>query len=384
VNVLLVSEQAGATAPLWNPDMGFDLHIVQSTPDAVVRVAQRQAPDVLVLDINGPGLIDVIQGVRSGLPDITIIPVVHDPTAELLLDMLRIGVADVLTHVRELTVERIAAVRGRRAGVLDIDERKPCQLLAFISAKGGAGATTVAANSAYALAQTAQRPVLVIDLSLPWGDMDLYLPSTSEANDLSSFLDQIERIDRALFKVMVSRLDDNIDFIPAPLDPAKASALQGDALVKLIATAKQIYHWILLDFGSSMNFLNLSVLDMLDSLNIVVRSDVPGARRTGQLLKLLKDVDFPQEKIAVVLNAAAARSSLSAESFETAIGRASAVRLPYAGADNAERGARNQPIVASAPKSPFAKAITDWVQQKEDNHRKDDKKWSLFANIFLR
>lgn len=379
MNIFLARD--AALAPMaWRPDDRLAISAMALAADAVTAAARTRAPDLLVLQFPPSALARIIRDVAEAQPDIMIVPIVADPSPELLLDLLRLGVADVLADVSELTVDRVAAI-GTRHARGDHDEPKITHLQAFIAAKGGAGATTVIANYAHALAAKVGKPVLVVDLSLPWGDLDLYLSDDTDSHDLSAFLAEIDRIDKPLFRAMVAHLDGDVDFIPAPLDPALAPGLQAEPLLKLIATARQLYDWIIFDFGSSLNYLNLAVVDMLETLHVVVRPDVPGARRTGQLLKLLKDLEFDDHRVSIVVNSSGSKNSLPVESFEAAIGRVAEVRLPFAATESADSSARHRPIVSIAPKSAYARAILDWVGKAEASPRKDGSKWSIFGSI---
>lgn len=382
MKILLASGQTLAVPQDWRAEPAFSLDIVQAEARALGAMVVTQAADLLVLDYGSELLLDLVRDINSACPHLVIIAIVPEPTAGLLLELLRAGVVDVLASTNELSVARVRAIQARLGGAGEAGTRRACQLQAFVSAKGGAGATTVLANYAHAIRLATERSILAIDVSLPWGDLDLSLAPNFDGNDLAAFLEEIDRIDNPLFRAMVTRCEGNIDFIPAPMDPANVPLMKAEDLVKLINIAKSMYDYILFDFGSSMNYMNLAVLDMVDRLHIIVRADVPGARRTGQMFKLLRDLEFPDGRIAIVLNAVEARKGLPAESFEAAIGQSAIVRLPHAPAESEESSTRSLPIVRAAPGSAYARAVADWVGRVEALPRKDNRKWSVFASIF--
>ncbi len=384
MNIILVSDQPATLPKQWQDGDGMSLHGIPARRTGLTETLTRFQPAVVILDCDAEQMLATAQDVRAAFPGAAVVPVIRTPSTDLLMELLRLGVADVIGSVDDITPARIGALHSRRAVPAEPASRRVCRMHAFISAKGGAGTTMAVANYAYALAQGTGTPVLVIDLSIPWGDLDLYLASGAKTPDLAEFLNAIDRIDRPLFKAMIGHLDGNIDLIAAPLDPAQALTLKSDDLLKLIATATELYDWIIFDFGSSMNYMNIAVSDLLETLHVVSRSDIPSARRTGQLLKILQDIEFPQSKISIVLNESLSKGSLPVESFEAVTGHGVAARLPFAGAESAESGSRGQPIMKLAPKSPYAQAIAAWVGQSGDNSHKDRSKWSIFASSLFR
>jgi hypothetical protein len=88
------------------------------------------------------------------------------PSPELLMHAMRAGVSEYLT--KPVTAESLADVlerMDRRLGAAS-GVREPGKLLAFFSAKGGSGSTTVATNLAINLQQLTGKRTLLADLDL--------------------------------------------------------------------------------------------------------------------------------------------------------------------------------------------------------------------------
>ena len=94
-----------------------------------------------------------MRAMRAGVREVLPAP----PTAEAVLAALR-------RQLRKRTSARAHAA--------------PCthgKVLAFVSCKGGSGATFIAANLAHLLAAGGQRRVALIDMNLQFGDAALFL-----------------------------------------------------------------------------------------------------------------------------------------------------------------------------------------------------------------
>ncbi len=87
--------------------------------------------------------------------------------------------------------------RGAAAGDAGHEERRAGRLLAFMGAKGGAGATMLACNFAVGLAKESDEKTLLIDLDLPLGDAALNLGIVPEFSTIDA-LDAAERTGRGI------------------------------------------------------------------------------------------------------------------------------------------------------------------------------------------
>lgn len=339
----------------------------------------KTLPDVVVLRYPAETLPALIERVRRSLPRVVVATLGQQPPPEELLHFLRLGVADVLVENDSNSVRQFlerAEARNRAGKATD---RPTAKKLAFISGKGGSGATFALSNFASALASNADGRVLLIDLSFPFGDLDLYLDTGSSGNDLLDFVEAASRIDQALLQAMVCSVDDKLDIIPGPLSPERVMRLDGESIERLIDAVQLYYEFILFDLGQAIDHIGARIVSSAERLYVVGKADLPGARRTGQLIRLLADLDLQQTGIAAVVTEWG-RSGISTDEFEKAIGQPAEFRLPDAGAEANVALAKGQPLVKLAPRSAFAKAINAWVAELTGAKRKGGSLWGIFAS----
>src|SRR5204863_9890241 len=90
--------------------------------------------------------------------------------------------------------EALLQAVGRLRQTRELQSRHAGQILAFISCKGGSGATFLATNLGYALGQGNKRTI-VIDLNLQFGDASLFVSGDKAAMNLGDIARQIQRLD---------------------------------------------------------------------------------------------------------------------------------------------------------------------------------------------
>ena len=159
--------------------------------------------DFLLLDAGSdPGLtLDRLERLLPLYPGLNTVLVAPQNSADLLLRALRMGVREVL---------RPPVSRQEMLGALQrIDQRRRSagasqgEVMAFVSCKGGSGATFLATNLGYALASIQKKKVLLIDLNLQFGDAALFVSDRRPAATLSDVVRDIDQIDAALLQSSV-------------------------------------------------------------------------------------------------------------------------------------------------------------------------------------
>ena len=128
---------------------------------------------------------------------------------KLMLEALRAGVNECVTA--PLKQDELAAAIDRL-----IEHRGSAEhqgdIFVFVGAKGGVGTTTVAVNTATALAQEAPGSTLFIDMHLAYGDAAVFLGVESRFSVLDA-LENTHRLDKAFLKGLVTRTKSRLDLL---------------------------------------------------------------------------------------------------------------------------------------------------------------------------
>ena len=174
-------------------DIGLALasHAVTLAEGGKARIrtfAEQQQPDLLLIDglCGEPDLLAQVEYVTTHFPAMAVILLCPERAPDFLLGAMRAGVREVLPSpatpaMLEEAVNRMAA---KLAGPQARDAGK---ILAFMSCKGGSGATFIATNLGYQLAEN--KSVLLIDLNLQFGDALSFVHDGKPASTLAKLAD---------------------------------------------------------------------------------------------------------------------------------------------------------------------------------------------------
>jgi pilus assembly protein CpaE len=281
----------------------FDLAIVPGTLATTAKFDTDSA-SVAIVDIDAASEAEMqalqrLAAAANGWPPIVAVTQSFDQgVARRLLQM---RVADFLAKPvapAELMRACVQAATGPAAS-----DHTEAQICAFVAAVGGAGATTVAIQSAMQLLQTSQRvqaSVCLVDLDFQQGCCADYLDLEPRLN-LSEIEPRPERLDRQLLEVMLSHHSSGLAVVAAPNRPADMRSFDPDMVMRLLDLVSTHFNHVVFDMPRTWYPWTDSVLLGSNRVFIVSEMTVPGLRHA----KLLADAiierlnEGPQPKVIV-------------------------------------------------------------------------------------
>src|SRR5829696_7223198 len=187
------------------------------SPDALSELAQPgvKQPAVLVVDLRKEPQIPVaLSNLKRQHPATGVLIVASKLDPALMLGAMRAGVNEFVTS--PVTVPELQAAIKRLMGNLTTTTRG--EIFAFVGAKGGVGATTVAVNTATSLAKQSPDSTLMIDLNAACGDAAVFLGAEPRFSVMDA-LENVGRLDAAFFGGLVVRTKGGLDLLGAAARP---------------------------------------------------------------------------------------------------------------------------------------------------------------------
>ncbi len=333
------------------------------------RWAFGDAPDLILIEAGAfepDALSAAIATLGAGSsPPPTLLTGDHLP-AGLVRNLMRLPRSDVLEapfSAADLVASSAPLVAPIAAPALNA----PSRCWTIMGAVGGAGATTLAIETACAMAQRLPGPrrVCLIDLNLADGAAAAYLGAP--ANMLLSRASQAaDRIDPQLLDAFVSGAPGGVDLLASARDPNAYDTTSADAVLRLLEVACQVYDAVVVDAPRHRRSWTLDVLSGSDELLVVSELTVPALLAARSLAAEIEN-DLPAgPQPRIVLNRLAKRVFGPAPSMaeaEKAMGRRAAGGITSdweAAAASANLGG---PISQHRPKSRIVKDVADLVDR---------------------
>jgi pilus assembly protein CpaE len=347
--------------------------VVAGDGNEAIRLWQSEAPALILLDVglpklDGYGVAEKIRSEEKGGVHVPIIMLTSDKEVEQKVKGLRAGADDYLVkpfHQAEL----LARMKGllARFGPTDgtggaVAKPRLGRMIAFYGAKGGVGATTIAINTAIALARQHDRKVVLVDGALQLGDHRVFLDM---GNDRKSIIDAVAapNVDSELLKSVLVQHESGVDLLLAPATPEESDLISEDRMAQVLQTLRAMYDYVIVDVDKRLGDLTLSILDHADELHIVMTADLSCLKNVRLVLDALHRIGFQADRLRMILNRSNAFTGISPGAAESALKRRfeAQVENDYRVAITAQNN--GTPFAFNKPDSTLGKQISAVARQ---------------------
>jgi pilus assembly protein CpaE len=317
--------------------------------------------DLLLLDCSGDDAaerLSQLERLVTQHPQLDTLLFVREGDADLLVRAIRAGVKEVVRlplDGREFA-EAIDRIQHKRQGGASARHGR---VLSFISCKGGSGATLVAANLGYAMAAHTGANVLLIDLNLQFGDAALYLAERPPKTSIANVAGAVAALDPALLRSSVMEVMPGYAVLAAPEDPALASEFTPAHVAAVIRLARNLYDFVLVDVGRTLDDLSLQALDLSDEVYPILQMTLPYLRDGKRLMGVFRSLEYGPDKIRPIVNRFEKVPDLSMADLERALGTRAFAVIPNHYRSAAGSVNRGLPIEKFAPGTPIARALRE-------------------------
>jgi len=238
---------------------------------------------------------------------------------------MRAGVREVLPSpatapALEAAVDRVAAKLVGAPG------RKTGKILAFMPCKGGAGATFLAANLGWQLAET--KSVLLIDLNLQFGGALSFVHDDKAPSTLADVAKEISRLDASLLAASSVKVAPNFSILAAPEELAQAMEVKPEHIDALLALAVTQYDFVILDVPRSLDTIAIKALDRAWRVFPVLQAGLPDLRNAAKLLAAFKSLGYPEAKTEVIVNRFEKTSEIGLDQVQRSLGNVRLITVP--------------------------------------------------------
>jgi pilus assembly protein CpaE len=262
----------------------------------------------------------------------------------------------VLAAKIEVLLKRFKALSGEGT------HKRGGNVILFLHGKGGVGATTLAVNSAVALAETTIYRVGLLDLNLEFGNAPMLLDLKPDKT-LAHLAIETEpsQLDDVAFSRYVMQDRTGVRVMAGSDLPERAELVTVTAAQHAIERLKQTSDFVVIDTPASFSQLVLAAMDAADAAVVVTAPHLPSLQATTQTLDILDKLAYPKERTILVVNRTS-ESGVEMDRIARFFNRKADLVVPFTPAcdDAADRG---RPFVVVHRESSAAKVMRDLAAQ---------------------
>ncbi|HET9877744.1 MAG TPA: response regulator [Candidatus Limnocylindria bacterium] len=379
IKVLIVDdipETRNHLTKLLSVDSEIDVAGTAGSGEEAIRVAMELRPDVIVMDINMPGMDGVAAAeiVSQRLPTSPIIMMSVHGEAEQLRRAIAAGAREFLVkpfsadefsttikrvYERELgRREQLQAITPAPSGPQEPGSaEEDHQVVAVFSPKGGAGRTTIAANLALALMSETGGRVCLVDANLQFGDVGVLLNLNPKNR---SILDAIEggEPDADLLESVVVDHSTGIRVLLAPPSPEGADLVTPTYLRKIIDLLRVTHDWVVVDLPPALTDHTLGIMDAADQIVVLSALEITTIKNVRLFLEVADQLEYDRSKLRLVINRSDTAQGIRISDVEASIRRPVDGTVVSDGRLAVLAVNRGVPFVVSHPEAALSRDIT--------------------------
>ncbi|MET3665424.1 CpaE family protein [Caulobacter sp. 1776] len=297
----------------------------------------------------------------------------------LYRELIRRGVSEYLTQ----PLGPLQVIRA--VGALYADPSAPFvgRQIAFVGAKGGVGASTLAHNFAWSMAEKMQTATVLADLDLAFGTAGLDF-NQDPLQGMLDALTQPDRLDPVLMDRMMVRCGDRLSLFAAPASLDDDYEIDADAYEEVTQKIRGAAPFVVLDIPHVWNAAIRRVLVGSDDLVVVATPDLASLRNAKNIIDLVKGSRPNDVPPRLVLNQVGVpgRPEIPVKDFGEALGVQPSLVLPFDPKPYGQAANNGQMLAEVAPKSKAAEGLEHLARLISRREPPAVQKSSMLSGLF--
>lgn len=320
--------------------------------DAIRVLGEQRSPRLLIVDLTGVDLPLSAMGELAEVcePGVTVIAIGDRNDVGLFRDLVNTGVSDYLVKPVPAALLQKSLLSVVEHASSARQNTRTGRLIGVIGSRGGVGATTLATNLAWSIANRRRRRVALVDLDLQFGNVALSL-DLEPCHGLAEALEQPGRIDSLFVDRLMVQHTDTLYVLSGEEPLGEPIVPDTAALDVLIKELRNKFHYVVVDLPRQVSPATQHVLGQAGHLMLVTDLSLAGMRDTLRQLSTM-----PALNAACQLTICANRcgeyreGEIARHEFEAGIGRPIDFVIPFDGRSVASAANSGQPVAAGRSK----------------------------------
>lgn len=349
---------------------------VAGSGEDAIKLSMELRPDVIVMDINMPGMdgVQAAEIISQRLPTSPIIMMSVHGEADQLKRAISAGAREFLvkpfsgdefaTSIRRVYEREVGRQTEFQASLPTVAQAASQvidgehEVIAVFSPKGGAGRTTIATNLAVALHRETGARVCLMDANLQFGDIGVLLNLNPKNKSIADAVESGEP-DSDIIDSVVIEHSTGIRVLLAPPAPEGADLVTPAFMRKIIEHLRAVNDYVVIDLPSGLSDHTLAVMDMADTIVVLTALEITTIKNVRLFLEVAEQLDYGRSKIRLVINRADAAQGIRIPDVEASVRRPIDGTIVSDGRLSVLAVNRGVPFVVSHPDSVLSRDVAN-------------------------
>ena len=396
-----IAETREHLTKLLSFESDIDVVGAAASGEEAVELAGKLQPDILLMDINMPGMdgIATTERISATFPMTSIIMMSVQGEADYLRRSMLAGAREFLVKpfssdeltasIRQVHI-REKAKRGRMImpvpGAPSPDASgKKGKIVTLFAPKGGVGRTTLAVNLAVAMAGEQRQTVTLVDGSFQFGDVGVLLNLNPKNKSIIDVVADPSATDEDLVDTTLINHSTGIKVLLAPPSPEMAELITVDQIRRMAGRLRETNDFTVVDLWPHFNDVSLALLDMSDVILTILTLEITNIKNIRLFLEVAEQLGYG-DRLKLVLNRADSAFGIRVADVENSVGRKIDHQVVSDGRTVVYALNRGVPFVWSNSQAPvsedilkISRALVSGEGSPETEDEKEPAKKSLFG-----
>lgn len=273
--------------------------------NAILKI-RGLSPDVLLItyEKNNESTFEICSNIYCSLQGCAIILITSDLSVDLVTRAMSNGVRKVLDEksCKEQLADSIRysyQLEKSRLGDKYKSGSRNSKVVSFFGGKGGTGKTTIAINTATALAKEGKK-VLVLDFDLQFGDVNLHL-NIEPKETISELIDEGGDMTIDSIKGYIMVHGSGVNVLCAPKSPEYAEYVTAGHVEKIINIVRPYYDYVIIDLPPAFNDQSIASVENSDNVYLVFGMDISSLKNAKLCLNIMESLQ-QKDKVGIIIN----------------------------------------------------------------------------------
>ncbi len=309
----------------------FILVDILASKEMLARQIRAAEPDIILVDsqLESESTMDIIDDLALQFPTASVVAILptNDPLVaqQVMLAGARAFLIAPFSQINLVsTLRRVSELEGRRqqtrtsAPSAVPESTRPLHSITFFSPRGGTGVTSIAANTAIALAEETGKKVLLFEGKVFFGHLEVIL-NLRVQNTIADLIPHATNLDEGLVRDVVAPHPSGIHVLLAPSNIQVAQGIRAEDIYNIFIGVSRLYDYVVVDAGGVLNDISVTLMDAADRIVLVTTPDLASLHDTSRFLQLSRSLAYPADKILMVLNKAGVEGGVKLHDIESVL-----------------------------------------------------------------
>ncbi|RLQ87026.1 AAA family ATPase [Notoacmeibacter ruber] len=293
-------------------------HYAQNTTPNLLLVETRVEPEYIMQQLSG--LADVCD------PSTRVVVIGHFNDVALYREMMRNGISEYMVAPVSLA-DLIATIES----IYSSENEAPIgRTIAFVGAKGGVGASTLAHNIAWSVTTLFDNDVVIADMDLAFGTANINFDQ-DPAQGIAEAVFTPERVDETYLDRLLAKCSERLSLLAAPSTMERVYDFDEAAFAPIVEVMQATTPTVILDVPHGWHGWTRRTLAEADEVVVVATPELTNLRNTKNFVDTLKRLRPNDPPPHLILNQVGMpkRPEIDPEDFLEPLGISSFVTIPF-------------------------------------------------------